>query len=229
VATTTVQARSPNPITPAPAAPRPKADLGDWLAVPRQRKLAIGVVIGLLVVAAVAYLWISSARRKEVFGSRAVQSAREAAEAGNLPLAASELQRVMQTYSGTRAAVEAMLVLNQVRMVNGQTELAVVGLREFLAKNPPIEYRVPAEGLLGVALENTKKPLEAAAAYQQAAAGATVEYLRAEYTLQAARTLQDGGKQAEAIAAYKKVVDSFPKSPAFTEAQVRLGEISKGQ
>ncbi len=84
-----------------------------------------------------------------------------AAEQGNLPLAASELQKVTQTYSGTRSAVEAMLVLNQVRMVNGQTELAVVGLKEFIAKNPP--NGVPGAGV--------RPPGRRAGEHQEAAGG----------------------------------------------------------
>jgi outer membrane protein assembly factor BamD (BamD/ComL family) len=188
----------------------------------------LAVVGAVLVAGAGTWFWKASLARKEDFASRAVQQARQAAEQGNLPLAASELQKVTQTYAGTRSAVEAMLVLNQVRMVNGQTELAVVGLREFIAKNPPMEFRVPAYGLLGVALENTKKPLDAAAAYEQASAGAQVDYLRADYLVQAGRAYTTGGKPELAIKAYQKVVDTYPKTPVMSEAEVRLAELTKG-
>ena len=202
------------------------ADWSNWWEVPARRNLILAVASVVVVVGAGFWFWKTSEARKEAFASRAVQQARVAAESGNLPLAASELQKVTQTYSGTRSAVEAMLVLNQVRMVNGQTELAVVGLKEFIAKNPPAEYRVPAYGLLGVALENTKKPLEAAAAYEQASTGATVDYLKADYLLQAARAYRDGGKPDQAIAAYQKVIKDFSKTPALNEAQVRLSELT---
>lgn len=206
----------------------PKADLSDWWAIPARRNAVLGVAGAVVLALAGAWFWKSAAARKEAFASRAVQQARAAAEQGNLPLAASELQKVTQTYAGTRSAVEAMLVLNQVRMVNGQTELAVVGLQEFIAKNPPMEFRVPAYGLLGVALENTKKPLEAAAAYDQASAGATIDYLKADYLLQAGRAYRDGGKADLAIKSYEKVIDSYAKTPALNEAQVRLAELTKG-
>ncbi len=205
-----------------------KGDASDWWAVPARRNLVLAAVSAVVVVAAGSWFWKTSAARKEAFASRAVQQARVAAEQGNLPLAASELQKVTQTYAGTRSAVEAMLVLNQVRMVNGQTELAVVGLREFIAKNPPMEFRVPAYGLLGVALENTKKPLEAAAAYEAASAGAQVDYLKADYLLQAGRAYRDGGKPDLAIKAYQKVIDTYGKTPALNEAQVRLAELTSG-
>ena len=217
------------PTKPAQTVTAPaRASKADWWADPARRNLVLAAVGVVVVVVAGAWFWKTSAARKEAFASRAVQQARLAAEQGNLPLAASELQKVTQTYAGTRSAVEAMLVLNQVRMVNGQTELAVVGLREFIAKNPPMEYRVPAYGLLGVALENTKKPLEAAAAYEQASTGAQVEYLKADYLLQAGRAYRDGGKPDLAIKAYQKVIDSYPKTPALNEAEVRLAEMTKG-
>jgi len=205
-----------------------KAESGDWWLNPARRNLVLVAVGTLVLVAAGAWFWKTAAVRKEAFASRAVQAARQAAEQGNLPLAASELQKVTQTYGGTRSAVEAMLVLNQVRMVNGQTELAVVGLKEFIAKNPPMEFRVPAYGLLGVALENTKKPLEAAAAYEQASAGAQVDYLKADYLVQAGRAYTNAGKPDLAIKAYQKVVSDYSKSPALNEAQVRLAELTKG-
>ncbi len=222
-----MQAPPTKPAQSASAATRAsQSDWSNWWEIPARRNLVLGVAGGLLLVGAGAWFVKTSAARKEAFASAAVQQARMAAEQGNLPLAASELQKVTQTYSGTRSAVEAMLVLNQVRMVNGQTELAVVGLREFIAKNPPMEYRVPAYGLLGVALENTKKPLEAAAAYEQASSGAQVDYLKADYLLQAARAYRDGGKPDEAIKAYQKIIKDYSKTPALNEAQVRLAELT---
>ena len=106
-----------------------------------KRRLIAGVVLALAVVVAAGWVLWTSDRRKEEFAARSLNQARSAAEAGNLPLASSELQRLIETYRGTDAATEAVITLNQVRMVNGQSELAVVGLREFLATNPPGSIR----------------------------------------------------------------------------------------
>ncbi len=210
------------------AAAKPSFKAGDLLANPKQRNMLLAG-IGLIALAlAGAWLWNSSVKRKEAFAARALQQARQVAESGNLPQAAADLQKVTQTYGGTRSAVEAMLVLNQVRMVNGQTELAVGGLREFLAKSPPVEFQSPAWSLLGVALENQKKPAEAAEAYGKASAAAQVDYLRADYLLQHGRALTNAGKAQDAIATYRKVIKDFPESVAVTEAKVRLAELTKG-
>lgn len=193
---------------------------------PRSRK---ALLVGLGLLAAVilgTWFFTAASRRKEAFAGKALQEARAVAERGNLPQAAAELQKVTETYAGTRAAVEALLVLNQVRMVNGQTELAVVGLREFLAKNPPVQFQVPALGLLGVALENAKKPAEAAEAYRKASEAAEVDYLRADYLLQEGRAQVAAGKPELAIAAYEKLIKDYPKTVSITEAKVRLAELT---
>ena len=122
-----------------------------------------------------------------------------------------------------------MLALNQVRLINNQAELAVVNLRSFIAGSPNRVFEAQAQGLLGAALENTRKPDEAAAAYQAAAKAADVDYLKASYLLDAGRALLDAGKPAEAEKAYREILDKYGKTALKTEAEVRLGELTKGR
>jgi TolA-binding protein len=192
-------------------------------------RLTIGGVIAVVVAALVVWLVVSSGRRKEEFAARSLNQARAAAEAGNLPLASSELQKLIDQYEGTDAATEAVITLNQIRIVNGQSELAVVGLRDFLAGNPKPQYRAPAYGLLGAALENAGRYPDAAEAYTNASKSADLEYLKARYLIDAGRSYAAGGKKAEAQGAYREVVQKYPKSTSFTEAQVRLAELTDGK
>jgi outer membrane protein assembly factor BamD (BamD/ComL family) len=194
----------------------------------RQRQLiaALAVVVATLVV---GWFTLASGKRKEEFAARSLNQARAAAEAGNLPLASSELQRLITTYKGTDAASEAVIALNQVRMINGQSELAAVGLREYLATKPAKKYVAPAYGLLGAALENSKRWAEAAQAYTDAANAAEVEYLKASYLVDAGRAYREAGKTQEAERAYRTVLEKYPTSPRFTEAQVRLAELTDGK
>jgi outer membrane protein assembly factor BamD (BamD/ComL family) len=203
------------------AAPRP------WY---RDRRSLLGaVVLAVLLVGVLIWIVFSSNRRKEEFAARSLNQARASAEAGNLPLASSELQRLIDTYRGTDAATEAVITLNQVRMINGQSELAAVGLREFLAKKPPAKYLAPAYGMLGTALENSKKPAEAAEAYNNASKSADLEYLKARYLIDAGRAYRAAAKTTEAEAAYRTVIEKYPKSSSFTEARVRLAEMTDGK
>lgn len=198
-----------------------------WYRVPERLAL---VALGLLIAAGlVGWFIVVSAQRKEQFAARSLNQARTAAEAGNLPLASSELQRLITTYEGTEAANEAVITLNQVRMVNGQSELAAVGLREFLATDPPDKYVAPAYGLLGAALENAKRWGEAANAYQQASNAAGVPYLKASYMVDAGRAFRLAGQPEAAAKAYRTILEKYPDSPSFTEAQVRLAELTEGK
>lgn len=220
--TTATEATAPEKSVP----PTPGNEPKHWLADSQNRLTA---AVGLLVVVtAVAWFVIVSGQRKEEFAARALSRARDAAESGNLPLAASELQKVIASFKGTDAAAEAVITLNQVRMVNGQTELAIVGLRDYLKSGPDRKYLAPAYGLLGAALENSNQPAEAATAYQSAAEAADVDYLKAEYLNQAGRAWVNAGKPEEAIKAYQRVVSEFRKAPGYTEAGVRLSELTKG-
>jgi outer membrane protein assembly factor BamD (BamD/ComL family) len=218
---TTVEAKSSKQATPPAAAATP------WYR-DRQRQL-LGAVIVLAAAAVVGWFVLDSSNRKEEFAARSLNQARAAAEAGNLPLASSELQRLITTYRGTDAASEAVITLNQVRMVNGQSELAAVGLKEYLAAKPSTKYQAPANGLLGAALENSKQWVEAGNAYNQASNAADVPYLKANYLIDAGRAFRLGGKVEEAKQAYRTVVQKYPDSPSFTEAQVRLAELTDGR
>jgi outer membrane protein assembly factor BamD (BamD/ComL family) len=177
----------------------------------------------------VVWFMLASGKRKEQFAARSLNQARAAAEAGNLPLASSELQRLITTYKGTDAAQEAVIALNQVRMINGQSELAAVGLKEFVATQPAAQYLAPAYGLMGAALENAKRWGEAGDAYTKAADAAEVPYLKATYLVDAGRAYREGGRAAEATKAYRTVMEKYADSPSFTEAQVRLAELSGGK
>jgi tetratricopeptide (TPR) repeat protein len=216
---TTVEA----PVRSAPSKPAAPAT-SNWLAQPANRYIAAGG--GVLVVALVVAFVVMSGSRKEAFAGRALDQARNAAESGNLALAASELQKVSTTFSGTKAAQEAVVTLNQVRLVNGQHELAAVGLQDFLKGGPSPEFQSPAYGLLGRALENAKRPQEAADAYTKASESAEVDYLRADFLLDAARAWLAAGERAKAIGTYERITKDFPKASAKTEAEIRLAELT---
>ncbi len=194
----------------------------------RNRQLIVGGAIVALA-AIVAWFVVTSGKRKEEFAARSLSQARATAEAGNLPLASSELQKLIQTYKGTNAATEAIITLNQVRLVNGQGELAAVGLRDFLATNPARQYVAPASGLLGASLENSRKWADAGEAFKKASDAADVEYLKARYLVDAGRAYTEAGKKDQAAAAYRTVIEKFPKSSMMTEAQVRLAELTGGK
>ena len=197
----------------------------DWT---RAHKQATTWVSAALVVGAVLFVWtLSSTRRSEAIASRQLQAARYAFENQNLPLAASELARVIENYSGTNAAAEGRLLLAQVRLLQGQAQQAVEVLRDF-APSAGAAFRAQAYGLLGAAYENLGRPREAAEAYQAGAGRARMSFLEAQMLSDAGRAWAAAGDTAKAIAAYQRIVNELPKEGAVTEAKVRLGELTKG-
>ena len=220
MATTVEATRSTQPATP-PTATTP------WYR-DRQRHLIAGAAI-LAVLALVAWFVIASGKRKEEFAARSLNQARAAAEAGNLPLASSELQRLITAYKGTDAASEAVITLNQVRMVNGQSELAVVGLREFLASKPPEQYLTPASACLAAALENSKQWVEAGDCLYPGVDAADVEYLKAKYLVDAGRAFREGGKIEEAAQGVPDGAREVSQVDQRHRGQVRLAELTDGK
>ena len=180
------------------------------------------------VIGAVLFVWtVSSNQRSEAIAGRQLQGARFAFDNQNLPLAASELQRIIENYSGTSAAGEARLVLAQVRLAQGQNDQAVQLLSEF-APGSSKPFRAQAYSLLGAAYENLGRPRDAAAAYEKGAEAARLEFMKAQLLSDAGRAWTAAGEKARAIAAYRQIVDKMPKAGVVTEAKVRLGELTKG-
>jgi len=191
-----------------------------------QRPLGIGAAV---VIAAGLLVWFlaASAARKEAFATQQLEQAWAAMDAGNLPQASSELQRVASTYGGTNAAHEATLSLNQARLEMGQGQLAVEDLRRFAESNPPVQYRFAAWKLLGTALEDLDRPAEAAEAYRSAASDAEMDFMKADALLSAARASVNAGDTAGAMAALNRVMTEFPETAAAPAAELRLAELSR--
>ena len=218
---------APKKSEPVKATAAESADPMIWVRA--HQKLVLGIAGAVVVLALGAWVVMETGQRRQLRAAEALDQARNIAESGNLPLAASELQKIIETFSGTDAATEAVVTLNQVRMVNGQSELAVVSLQEYLKTNPKKVYKVPAQGLLGEALENAGRSEEAGAAYLGAAEDAEVDYLKAQYLLSAARAYGNAGKVDEAVKALQTIIDKYPKTTALTEARVRLAELTQGK
>ncbi len=207
---------------PGPAAGR---DWGQW-TVEHTRQLIYAAAAVVVLIAAV-WAYITSERRKEQFATQALSAARTDAESGNLPLAANDLTRLIDRYGGTRAADEAVVLLSQVRLVEGgaQVGLVVAQLQSFVKGSHPAYVLASAYSLLGGALEQQGKYREASQAYGEAVKVATHDFLKAEYLLDSGRTLAIAGDSAAARAAYAEVVEKYGALPQSQEARARLGQL----
>jgi tetratricopeptide (TPR) repeat protein len=195
-----------------------------WGRAHKQITSWIGAIV---VVAAVLFIWtLSTKRRSEEIASRELQGARFAFENQNLPLAASELARVVENYSGTNAAEEGRLLLANVRLLQGQPLQAVEVLRDY-APGAGRAFRAQAYGLLGGAYENLERPRDAAEAYENGATAARLDFLKAQMLSDAGRAWTSAADTAKAVAAYRRIVKDLPREGAVFEAKSRLGELTK--
>src|SRR6266404_2468506 len=198
---------------------------GAWVKGHRQITSWVGAI---LVVGAVLFVWtMSTKRRTEEIASRDLQGARFAFENQNYPLAASELAKVIENYSGTNAAAEARILLANARLLEKQPQQAVTVLKDFAA-GAPQAYRAQAYGLLGAAYEDMSKPRDAGEAYENASAAARLDFLKAQLLSDAGRAWTNAGDTTRAVAAYRRIVSDFGKEGIAGEAKVRLSELTKG-
>jgi predicted negative regulator of RcsB-dependent stress response len=187
--------------------------------------LTAAVTVLLVVVAGVWFVGEYRARTA-LAAQSALDQARLSVQTENYPLAASDLARLIDSYGGTGAAQEAVLLLARVRLFQGQPEVAAQELRAALAEGLSTEFRAPAYAILGVALENAGSHAEAADAYREASRAAVYEFLTAQYLVDAARAALAAGDSAAALADYTTVLEDYAESPSVMEAQVRSGELA---
>jgi tetratricopeptide (TPR) repeat protein len=197
-----------------------------WVKTHKQLSSWLGAIV---VVGAVLVVWtMSTQRRSEEIAGRELQGARFAFENQNLPLAASELAKVVENYSGTNAAEEGRLLLANVRLLQGQPQQAVQVLQDHAASAAK-PYRAQGFGLLGAAYENMGRFREAGEAYESGSAAARFDFQKAQMLSDAGRAWTNASDTARAVAAYRKIVNDFPKQGTATEAKVRLSELTKGK
>ena len=227
MATQTAAPTGKTPTTPASTTTKqPSSDrLVAWFNAHRQLTYWVGAAVA---VGVVLFVWqLSTKRRSEDIASRELQGARYAFENQNLPLAASELARIVENYSGTNAASEGRLLLANVRLLQGQPQQAVAVLRDW-GPGAGRAFRAQAYGLLGSAYENLGRLREAGEAYENGSAAARLDFLKAQMLSDAGRVWTSAADTAKAIADYRRIVKDFPKEGTATEAKVRLGELTKG-
>ncbi len=194
-----------------------------WIKLNRRNLMGVAAVVAL--VAGGFWFALSAKQRREAFAARALTSARAAVQAGNLPLAASDLSRLVLSYGGTQAADEATILLARVRLTQGDAQTAANELRAAIAEGMEEQFLPSAHGLLGGALEQLGQSAAAGDAYSQAARVAWYDHLSAHYLNEAGRAYAAAGDTSRATQTYEQLLNEYSESPAATEARVRLAEL----
>lgn len=192
----------------------------DWARI-HGRKIGLAVIV-LAVIVAGTLLVRSSNEKKEMSASRALADAQRSVMSGNLPLAAADLQKLVQQYGDTRAGTEGRLLLAQVYFQQEKVAEGMKVLDETDASGP---FRASLHALRAAGLEESAKPAEAAAEYLKASEAAQLASERESYRADAARAYLAANRKDEAIKIWQAMADD-PTSALNAEAKLRLGELT---
>jgi predicted negative regulator of RcsB-dependent stress response len=192
----------------------------DWFRA-HGRAVALAAV-ALAAVVVIGWLVRWSGRTKEVRAARELGSAQQAFVSGNMALAQSDLQKVVQRYGGTTAGQQAKLLLAQAYFAQGKVADGLSVLEE--AGNPE-PFEVSFHAVRAAGLEQAGKPAEAAQEYLQASGKALGAPEKADFKSEAARAYLAAGDSATARRLWSEIA-ADESNPLTQEAALRLGEIS---
>lgn len=195
----------------------------DWFNLHSREVIIAGVVVAVL--AGGGWFYYRSQELKAERAEKAYFTAQRSVVAGNLPLAESDLKKMIGRYEGTPAAMQARIQLAQILFDQGKYQQGVDELKSGEASMGKSEEFGPAVHLVMAAgLEQLKKYPEAAAEYEKAAKAARFDADRQRNMSLAAMAYLNGGNKAKAKEIWTELgADS--KGVVAGEARVRLGEL----
>jgi predicted negative regulator of RcsB-dependent stress response len=168
------------------------------------------------------WLWRGAAQKKEANAGRSLSEAERAYGSGNMALAQSDLQRVLQRYGGTNAALQARIVLAQTYY---SQKKPAEGLKVLDEVGNPGLFATSFHAVRAAGLEESGKNAEAAAEYLKASETALADVEKARYKADAARTYQAAQKLEEARKIWTELA-ADDANPLAGEARLRLGELT---
>ena len=207
-----------------PARKRSGADeetMTEWFML-HKRDVAWAVVALAIIVGGFWY-YERSQSIKAQRAEAAYFQARQSAAAGNLPLAVSDLQKVVSRYEGTSAGTQAALTLAQTLYDQKKFKEGLDVLKAAEAKAPD-HFKPSIHVLEAAGYEELKNLVAAAEQYKLAAQVTRFPVDKAEYQAAAARDYMAAGKTEDAKAIWTELVKD-ETAPTAAEARVRLGEL----
>ena len=192
----------------------------DWA---RANTKTLGIAVGVVALAVIVWIGVNQWRNQRADAAEtALNRARQSYAQGNLPLAQTDLRRVIRQFGGSSAGSQATMLLAQAFYEQGKPDSGLKVLNEGKAASLD---RASFEALKGAGYEQQKKYAEAAQRYRAAADLTEAKIAKDQYMADAARTLTAAGNKAEA----EKIWTALAKdntSALSAEARVRLGELT---
>ncbi len=206
---------------------QPKAEsFVDWFNI-NSRLITIGaIVVGLIGLG--YWIVVRTEANATINADKQLLVAKQSLQAGNAPLAETDLKKVYDKYAKKAAGAEAGLLLAQIRLEKGDYPGAVTLLKELSGKASTGPDAAAIAGLTGDALSQLDKHAEAAAEYERASGLTPLTNEKQFWQSKAGRAQLSAGKTAEARTIFNALAAQTDNEGLSTEARVRLGELSVG-
>ncbi|MEP6621579.1 MAG: tetratricopeptide repeat protein [bacterium] len=209
------------------SAPQPKAEsFVDWFHL--NSRLVMYAGIGVIVVALGIWIVQRTSLNATMNSEKQLQIAKQSLNTGNLPLAQSDLKKVVDKYGEKPAGAEAGMLLAQIQFDKGDFQAAVVGLTDLAKKIGNDPNAAPVTSLLGDAQMQLNKAAEAAVQYEKAASLTPLQGQRNFYMSKAGRAYLAAGNAAQARKVFEALANQTSNDGSSVEARVRLGEMVGG-
>jgi tetratricopeptide (TPR) repeat protein len=213
---------SPN-VTRRPGSGDGLDSFADWFQL-YSRQISWAVLV-LAAIAGGGWFYMRSKNLKAERAEKALFVAEQSIP-GNLPLAESDLRKLIVRYDGTQAAMQAQLALAQLLYDQGKYQEGVAELKKAVPKlESSKDFASSAHLLQAAGYEQLKKFLEAGNEYMSAAKTARFDSDRQRYESFAARSFQLGGRVEDAKRIWTRLA-ADSKGTVAGEARVRLGELT---
>jgi predicted negative regulator of RcsB-dependent stress response len=194
--------------------------LMDWA---RGNARAVGIGAAVVAVAVAAWFFGKQWRDSRADAAEAaLNRARQSYGQGNLPLAQTDLRRVITRFGGSSAGSQATMLLAQAFYEQGKPDS---GLKALNDGKPAGRDAAAFEALKGAGYEQKKEYGKAAERYRAAAGLTEAKIAKDRYMADAARAFTSAGNKAEA----QKIWSTLASDNASTfaaEARLRLGELT---
>lgn len=175
-----------------------------------------------IVLVAGGWFYNRSQELKSERAEKAYFAAQRSVVSGNLPLAESDLTKMVSRYDGTAAATEGKLALAQVLYEQNKFQAGIDALK---GANKAGEFASSVHAVMAGGYEQLKKYKEAGAEFEEAAKAARFDPDRQRYQALAANAYLAGGDSAKAKAIWT-TLGADSKGTVAGEARVRLGEMT---
>lgn len=180
--------------------------------------------IGLVIIVAIggAWFYVRSQSLKQEHAQTAFEQALTSVQSGNIPLAQSDLKKVVARYGDTNGGAEAAMTLAKLYYQQGNFQAGIDALKTAVSTKGDMQYE--ALVLQGAGYEGMSKWTDAAATYLKAGDAARFDDGKAQAQAMAARAYQFGGDKANAAKIWESLLKT-PRGNFDNEAKVRLGEL----